>query len=198
LLPEKSKNTEVGLHYDADSLEAHLVAYSNTITNLIQFGSNGCTSTQISQSGGCANNVGVARITGLSFGGVSRIGNFMLKGSIDQQNPENVSEDKLLNKRAQAFGNASVEYSKNKLVAGISATFSGQRLDISGNDTSGNAYNGVMGGYSIFNLYSSYELEKNWSLFARWNNITNKQYQLTYGYNTMGSNIFAGLRYAMK
>ena len=198
LLPEKSKNTEAGLHYDTRSYEAHLVAYTNTITNLIQFGSNGCTPSQISQSGGCANNVGVARITGLSFGGVSRIGYFVTKGSIDQQNPENVTQDKLLNKRAQTFGNASFEYNNNKLVAGIGGTFSGQRLDISGTDTSGNAYNGAMGGYSIFNLYSSYEFEKNWTLFARWNNITDKQYQLTYGYNTMGSNVFAGVRYAMK
>ena len=62
----------------------------------------------------------------------------------------------------------------------------------------GTVYNGVMGGYSIFNLYSSYELEKDWTVFARWNNVLNKQYQLTYGYNPMGSNIFAGIRYAMK
>ena len=198
LLPEKSKNTEAGLHYDARTYEAHVVAYTNTVSNLIQFGSNGCNSSQISQSGGCASNVGVARITGISFGGASQIGRFMLKGSLDQQNPENVTEDKQLTKRARTFGNASVEYNYNKLVAGLGGTFSGQRQDISGTDTSGSTYNGSMGGYSIFNLYSSYELEKNWTLFARWNNITNKQYQLTYGYNTMGSNVFVGLRYAMK
>jgi vitamin B12 transporter len=55
-----------------------------------------------------------------------------------------------------------------------------------------------MGGYSIFNLYASYEIEQNLTVFARWNNMLNKQYQLTYGYNTPGSNIFAGIRYAMK
>ncbi len=198
LLPEKSKNTEAGLHYDVNTYEAHLVAYTNTVTNLIQFGSNGCTPSQISQTGGCANNVGVARITGLSVGGAAHLSSFMLKGSIDQQNPENVTNDTTLTKRARTFGNASVEYNYNKLIAGIGGTFSGQRQDISGTDTTGNAYNGVMGGYSLFNLYSSYEFEKNWSVFARWNNFTNKQYQLTYGYNTMGSNIFAGVRYAMK
>ena len=56
----------------------------------------------------------------------------------------------------------------------------------------------MMGGYSILNLYSSYEFEPNWTVFARWNNMLDKQYQLTYGYNTPGSNVFAGVRYAMK
>ena len=198
LLPEKSKNTEIGLHYDLSTYEAHVVAYSNTVSNLIQFGSTGCTAAEISQSGGCANNVGLARITGVSFGGAAHLGSYFMKGSIDQQNPENVTNDTTLAKRARTFGNASIEYNNQKFIAGLGGTFSGQRQDISGTDTNGNPYNGMMGGYSIFNLYSSYEFEKDWSVFARWNNITNKQYQLTYGYNTMGSNIFAGIRYAMK
>jgi len=194
LLPEKSKNTEIGLHYDVKTYEAHVVAYSNTISNLIQVGpvTTNC-------AYGCATNVGLARITGISLGGSAYLGNFNLKGSIDQQNPEDVTNDTVLLKRARTFGNASVEYNYQKLIAGFGGTFSGQRQDVSGSDSvTGNPYSGVMGGYSIFNLYSSYEFEKNWTIFARWNNMLNKQYQLTYGYNPMGSNIFAGIRYAMK
>ena len=55
-----------------------------------------------------------------------------------------------------------------------------------------------MGGYALLNLYTSYQLEKNISLFGRWNNVLNKDYQLSYGYNTPGSNVFVGLRYAMQ
>lgn len=199
LLPEKSKNTEIGLHFDNGIYEAHLTAYDNSITNMIQAGKVGCSAEAITYLGGCANNVGYAHITGISFGSAARIGHFFVKGSVDQENPENVTTGTLLYKRARTFGNASVEYSHQKFIAGVGGTFSGQRSDIPGTDaTSGNAYNGIMGGYSIFNIYSSYELDKDWTAFARWNNITNKQYQLTYGYNTMGSNIFAGVRYAMK
>ena len=198
LKAEYSKNTEVGLHYDASMYEAHIVAYTNTISNLIQAspsGYSGCPINQLS----CAVNVGLARITGVSFGGAAYLGNFKIKGSVDQQNPENVTNDTLLLKRARTFGNASVEYSYQKFIAGLGGTFSGQRQDGSNSDPSmGTVYNGVMGGYSIFNLYSSYELERDWTVFARWNNVLNKQYQLTYGYNPMGSNIFAGVRYAMK
>jgi vitamin B12 transporter len=196
LMPEKSKNTEVGLHYDTPSYDLHLVGYNNTINNLIQYGSVNCPPSTLY---GCASNVAVAKISGVSIGGSTRIGNFALKGSFDQQSPINQTTDQVLAKRARTFGNASVEYAHNKFITGLGGTFSGQRTDISGTDaTSGNAYNGAMGGYSIFNLYSSYEIEQNLTLFARWNNMLNKQYQLTYGYNTPGSNIFAGIRYAMK
>ena len=66
----------------------------------------------------------------------------------------------------------------------------GRRTDF---DNTGN-----MGGYALLNLYASYQLEKGISLFARWNNVLNKDYQLSYGYNTPGSNVFVGMRYAMK
>jgi vitamin B12 transporter len=186
--PEKSKNTEIGIHYDARTYEARVIAYSNTISNLVQSGpvTDNCPY-------GCATNIGVARINGVSLGGTAYLGNFSAKGSVDQQNPENVTDGTTLLKRAKTFGNASIEYAYQKFIAGIGGTLSGQRYDYN-NATS----NYVMGGYSIFDLYSSYEFEKDWTLFARWNNITNKQYQLAYGYNTMGSNIFAGIRYAMK
>jgi len=130
---------------------------------------------------------------------MAKVSNFTLKGSIDQENPENVTADTTLYKRARTFGNASAEYAYQKLIAGFGGTFSGQRQDIPGFDATTFApYNGQMGGYSIFNLYTSYEFEKDWTVFARWNNIFDKQYQLTYGYNTMGSNVFVGIRYAMK
>jgi vitamin B12 transporter len=50
----------------------------------------------------------------------------------------------------------------------------------------------------LLNLYGDYQLMRDLSLFARWNNVFNKDYQLSYGYNTPGSNVFVGLRYAMK
>jgi len=199
LLPEKSKNTEIGIHYDAGAYEAHLVGYDDSISNLIQFGTNGCSAQSIQFLGGCANNVASAHITGISFGSTVHLANWKLKGSVDQQNPENVTANQTLYKRARTFGNAAVEYKYQQWLAGLGGTFSGQRQDVSGSDaTTGNPYSGAMGGYSIFNLYASYEIEKHWTVFTRWNNMLNKQYQLTYGYNTMGSNVFAGIRFAMQ
>ncbi len=187
LKPERSQNTEAGIHYETLPYDIHLVVYNNTITNLIQYTSLGC---PVGYSMGCASNVASAKITGASLGGVSRIGNFTLKGSFDQQNPVDQSTGYVLAKRAKQFGNVSVEYKKNAVVAGVEGTFQAQRNDY------GNT--GLMNGYGIANLYGSYDFERDWSLFARWNNIFNKSYQLNYGYVTPGSNVFVGIRYAMK
>ena len=187
LKPEKSQNTEAGIHYETLPYDIHLVVYNNTITNLIQYTSLGC---PVGYSTGCASNVASAKISGASLGGVSRIGSFTLKGSFDQQNPVDQSTGYVLAKRAKQFGNVSVEYKKNAMLAGVEGTFQAQRNDY------GNT--GTMNGYGIANIYGSYDFDRDWSLFARWNNIFNKNYQLNYGYITPGSNVFVGIRYAMK
>ena len=210
LQAEKSKNTEVGLHYETYKTDVHLVAYQNTISNLIQtVQSTGGTGT-CTYDYGCAANVASVKISGISLGLTKRIDNFIFKGSFDQQNPINQVTGDVLAKRAQQFGNINIEYSANRIAAGFGGTFSAKRSDPVGttyyyvapssggySNTTGST-NGTMGGYSIFNTYASYSLTKDWSLFGRWNNIFNKNYQLSYGYNTPGSNVFIGLRYAMK
>ncbi len=187
LKPEKSKNSEIGLHYETKQYDARIIAYSNTITNLIQYSSSGC---PVGYSYGCASNVANAKITGLSVGGAIRSGYFSLRGSFDQQNPIDESTGFVLAKRARQFGNIGTEYKDAKVAVGAEATFQANRNDY------GNT--GYMGGYALFNLFGNYQFAKDWTLFGRWNNIFNKDYQLSYGYNTPGSNLFVGIRYAMK
>ena len=192
LLAEKSKNTEVGLHYESRALDLHATVFNSTISNLIQYTTTSppCTTAQLNGSqGGCAGNAGVAKVSGVSLGGVSRISDLLLRASFDQQNPVAQTTGYLLAKRARQFGNIAAEYLIKSTKVGVEGTFQGGRYN-SGNSN-------YMGGYGLYNLYASHELEKNLSLFGRWNNVFNKDYQLSYGYNTPGSNIFAGIRYAM-
>jgi vitamin B12 transporter len=186
LKPEKSKNSEIGLHYETKAFDVRIIGYSNTISNLIQYSSSGCPTGYSS----CASNVANAKITGLSIGGAVRSGNFSLKGSLDQQNPVDENTGFVLAKRARQFGNIGTEYKTSKSAFGAEGTLQANRNDFSNT--------GYMGGYAIYNLYGNYELAKDWTLFGRWNNIFNKDYQLSYGYNTLGSNLFVGVRYAMK
>ena len=186
LKPEKSKNSEIGLHYETKAFDVRIIGYGNTISNLIQYSSSGCPTGYSS----CASNVANAKITGLSIGGAVRSGNFSLKGSFDQQNPVDENTGFVLAKRARQFGNIGTEYKTSKSAFGAEGTLQANRNDFSNT--------GYMGGYAIYNLYGNYELAKDWTLFGRWNNIFNKDYQLSYGYNTLGSNLFVGVRYAMK
>ena len=190
LLPEKSKNTEVGIHYEKVNLEGHLVAFSNSISNLIQ-ASNSPSCPIGTGSFGCASNVSSAKITGTTLSGLAQIASLNLKASYTQQNPVNESTNSTLLKQAKQYGNVAAEYLYLQYTGGVETTFSGRRDDFQGANTG-------MGGYTLFNLYGNYSLEKDLSLFARWNNVFNKNYQLSYGYNTPGSNVFVGLRYAMK
>ena len=193
LLAEKSKNTEVGLHYESRALDLHATVFNSMISNLIQYTQTipPCTQAQLDGSQqGCAGNAGVVKISGVSLGGVGRVSDLMLKASFDQQNPIAQSTGYLLAKRARQFGNVAAEYLIKSTKFGVEGTFQGGRYN-SGNSN-------YMGGYGIYNLYASHELEKNLSLFGRWNNVFNKDYQLSYGYNTLGSNVFLGIRYAMQ
>jgi vitamin B12 transporter len=190
---EKSKNTEAGIHYESRTYDARIVTYNNTITNLIQpSGSNtsACAPGFYGFSG-CATNVGAAKITGLSIGGALRTGNFSLRGSFDQQNPINETSGQVLVRRAKQFGNAGIEYQKGLVKTGVEGNFVGKRFDSF-------PQGAEMGGYALMNLFGSYQLTQELSLFGRWNNVFNKDYQLSYGFNTPGSNVFVGLRYAMK
>ena len=193
LQAEKSKNTEIGLHYESSGLDLHLIGFNSTITNLIQYTTTAppCTIAQLNGPNyGCAGNAGVAKISGVSVGGIAKLSSLRLKASYDQQNPIDQTTGFLLAKRARQFGNLGAEYRYQKLNVGAEGTFQGGRYN-SGNSS-------YMGGYAIFNLYGNYEFAKDWSIFGRWNNIFNKDYQLSYGYNTPGSNLFIGVRYAMK
>jgi vitamin B12 transporter len=193
LQAEKSKNTEIGLHYESSGLDLHLIGFNSTITNLIQYTTTAppCTIAQLNGPNyGCAGNAGVAKISGVSVGGIAKLSSLRLKASYDQQNPIDQTTGFLLAKRARQFGNLGAEYRYQKLNVGAEGTFQGGRYN-SGNSS-------YMGGYAIFNLYGNYEFAKDWSIFGRWNNILNKDYQLSYGYNTPGSNLFIGVRYAMK
>jgi vitamin B12 transporter len=190
ILPEKSKNTEAGIHYEKTGLEGHIVVFSNSISNLIQ-ASNSADCPVGTGFLGCASNVSSAKITGTSLNGLAQIASLNLKASYTQQNPVNEGSNSTLIKQAKQYGNISAEYLYLKLTTGMGASFSGRRDDFLGANTG-------MGGYTLYNAYANYDVEKDLSVFVRWNNVFNKTYQLSYGYNTPGSTIFAGLRYAMK
>jgi vitamin B12 transporter len=183
LQPETNKNLEAGLHYEVGSYGVHLVGYENKINNLIV--PLPC-ATQI--TGYCPTNFAKTQITGATLGANALLGDLTLKGSYDLTNAIDVATGLMLPNRAKNTVNLGADYRFAKTNVGANLTLAGTRYGDAA-DTQ------VMGGYALMNLYLNQELDKNWSLFAKWNNIFNAQYQLAYGYLTPGSNIFVGVRY---
>ena len=56
----------------------------------------------------------------------------------------------------------------------------------------------TLGGFTTVNCYVSYEFKGGLELYAKGINLTDEDYQLAYGYNTMGRALFVGLNYAFK
>jgi len=53
-------------------------------------------------------------------------------------------------------------------------------------------------GYALLNLYGAYRFKRDWSVFARVNNLFDRDYVVADGYATPGVNVFVGIRYAPK
>jgi len=56
----------------------------------------------------------------------------------------------------------------------------------------------TLGGFTTLNCYASYKFENGIEVFAKGINLTDKDYQLAYGYNTMGRALFVGASYSFK
>lgn len=188
--PEKGKNAEVGLVYDDGTSQLNISYYHNKLTDLI-VSTTTCPVEPDSHPYGCAYNVDKATLEGVSLGGSTKLGNFVLRGSLDVQNPRDDTSGKLLARRARQHGTVALEYAAGAIKTGIEMVVSGKRYDDVDNQV-------VLGGYSLVNMYASYDLTGKWSLFGRWNNVLNKDYELARYYGTAGSSLFVGMRYGFQ
>lgn len=188
--PEKGRNAEIGLHYDNGRTQYDAVYYRNRLTDLLVT-TTVCPVEPATHPFGCAYNVNKALLEGVSLGAATKLGNFTLRTSLDLQDPKDETANKQLARRAKKHGTVGVDYRAGAVGTGAEVVFSGQRFDDPANRNR-------LGGYSLLNLHASYDFAKDWSLFARWNNVLDKDYELAKGFNTAGSNVFVGVRYGMR
>jgi vitamin B12 transporter len=189
-LPEHGHNVEAGLAWRSGELEATAVYYRNRLKDLL-VSTTVCPIEVATHPFGCAYNVNRATLAGLSVGARTRLGALELSGAFDLQDPQDDTTGKQLVRRAKRHANLAAEYSSGQLVVGAGVHLSGKRFD----DT---ANRNTLGGYGLLNLFASYRFAPDWSVVARWNNATDKQYELARTYATAGSQAFIGVRYGAK
>jgi vitamin B12 transporter len=117
------------------------------------------------------------------------------------QSPRADATDNLLIRRAQRFGNLLLQYRNGAWDWSTELTAASQRYNDTANQIS-------LGGYALLNTTLAYQVNSNWRLQARANNILDKNYVLATtrslaspnnpDYNTMGTNVFVSLSYDMK
>ncbi|MFQ6332303.1 TonB-dependent receptor domain-containing protein [Methylophilus sp. 3sh_L] len=191
---EKADNLEASVRYQGQTFQAKLTAFDNHIRNFIQTVTSGCPAGFTS---GCAVNVGKIEIQGMTLEGSMPIGDqWLITANATIQSPRIDATDNLLARRAQRYGNVVLQYKNGAWDWSSELTASSERY----NDTANNV---PMSGYALLNSTLAYQINTNWRLQARANNILDKNYVLAIApaniaYNTMGTNIFVSLNYDMK
>ena len=184
LMPEKSKNREAALHYETSTQHASLTYYSNKVSDLIEW----------APAGGVwlPSNIASAKLTGWSLAYRGQLaGGFKLSSSLDFQNPEDTARKTLLRYRAKRIAKLALSKEFGAFNIGTEILGSSQRYnDVSNKD--------VLPGYGTVNLFGSYRLDHEWTLFARANNVFDKKYELVRDYSTPEANLFVGIRYSPK
>jgi vitamin B12 transporter len=188
--PERGRNAEIGLHFAAGGNQFSASLFQNRLKDLLVY-AQVCPVEPATHQFGCSYNVNRAQLQGLSLGGSTRWQQWLLKGSLDWQDPRDETAHKRLARRSRQHGSVALEYASGAWKGGVESVFSADRFDDAANKNR-------LGGYGLLNLYGSFEFAKDWTVLARWNNVTGKDYELARFYATAGSNGFVGLRYGIR
>ena len=185
LKPESSRNAEAAVHWEQGLQHVSLTVYRNDVEDLITFATIPGTfdSTMV--------NISSALLKGATLAYDGRIGDFVLGASYDYLDPTNEDTGKLLPRRAKQYGTLALGQQAGPFEWRAEMQASDYRYDNVANTTR-------VAGYAIFNLYGSYRFARDWSAYARINNLFDRDYQLVTDYATAGVNAFVGVRYALK
>ena len=194
LQPETSRNKELGLRYTEGSTNFGIVAYQNQVSNLINFVTNqgGCPNNTPPTKGatpGCYFNTAQAEYIGLTLSGGYRLGDVDWHASLDVQDPKDVLTGKQLPRRARQHATLGMDTHVGRWMLGAEAQLSGERYDTAANTT-------VLAGYALLGLSASTPVARDWTVFARVDNLLDQNYVLANTYATAGRSLFVGVKWA--
>ena len=179
LEPQRNRGHEMALKYDDGAVHGSLTLYRNRIRGFIDPGTNVQTSR--------------ATLKGATLEGGWRHQTWSVGGSIDVLDADEEPTGRRLVRRAGKTAQLHVERR-----AGWGSAFAewlavADRVD---NDFASFPSRRVrLGGYGLLNLGAQWRLATDWTLLARVNNATDKDYASAYGYSTLGRTVFVGLQY---
>lgn len=199
LVPEKSRNVEVGVRYENGPHSAGVSIFHNRIRNLVIWGDPGPCANDYN----CYQNVDRARLRGITFTGATRLGSVNLSGSLDLLDPKQFDQDsgtwKLLNRRPRR----QLKLAADTLVHAGSVDWTlgaewqafSYRMDGHWDNATYTTVPVRLGGYGLLNLYAKATIARDWQLLARIDNLADKKYEYAYGYATPGRSVWVGVRW---
>jgi vitamin B12 transporter len=178
LEPERGRNTDVGVSWNAAGHELKLVRFDNRIRGFIT-------------SATTPTNVPQARIDGWTLGYAGKLGALTLRAGLDALDPRNELSGKQLPRRSKRQVTLGSDYESGAWRFGGSLLQVGERFDDAANTR-------PLGSYTVADVYAQWQFAKDWSARAKVNNLTNRQYETAYGYNQPGRGVYLTLRWMPK
>ena len=136
-------------------------------------------------------NVPKVRIDGWTIAYQTELGGLNLKTSLDLLNPRNVSNDLLLNRRAKTQLSLDASYQMGAWTLGSNLQSLSKRYDDSKNTVE-------LAAYTTADMYVNYQVNKDWAVKAKVNNLMDKAYETALGYNQAGRSYYLSLNYSPK
>lgn len=176
LQPERGRNAEVSVRYQAGGDRLGLTAYRNRVEDLIVY------------VFPTMENVDRATLEGITLDGGTTLAGVRVQASVDWQQPVNDATGKLLTYRARRHGSLDLAKTLGRWALGATLVASSSRYTNAANTQH-------LPGYARLDAWAQYSLRPDWRVLLRVNNVLDADYQLVRGYNTPGINALLALQY---
>ena len=178
LQPERAKNYDLGLTWSEAGHTVKVVRFDNRIRGFI-------TNTTLPI------NVPQARIDGVTLAYTGVFGALSVNASADTLNPRNELTGKTLVRRSKNVQRLVVDYETGAWNLGTTVLMAGESFNDAANTQK-------LDNYTTADLYADYKINKDWKLQAKLNNLMDKKYETSLGYNQPGRGLFVTLRWQPK
>ena len=194
LVPETSKNYEIGFRGDYSALQWSLNVYQNKVRDLISWAP---IDPSDIFSGYMPSNVDSAKIRGAEFTLNTRVREWLVAASLGYVDPRDEATDNLLPRRAQRSAKFDIDREFGALGLGVSWRAQDSRYGDPANTRLQH-----IGGYGLLDLRASYKFSDAWQGQLRLDNVLDKDYALNrtsdgLDFNQPGFGWFATLTYRL-
>ena len=186
LVPETSQSIELSARFNPSSVHrTRISVFHNDIDNLINYvdpdGFNGALP-------GRNENIDKTRTRGVELAYSFRKGAYVVDAGATLQNPEDLTTNKQLARRAKEKYNLTGRYIGSDYSVSAELTYTGERPDSAYSDI-------ILDAFTLLNLSATKSFNDRINLGLRLENITDEDYQLADGFNTPGRSAFFDIRY---
>ena len=181
LKPESATNLEAALRWREGVHRASLTVYRNRIEDMIQY----------NFAAGMPINIAHAKLQGLTLAGGTQLAGVGLTATLDWLTARDGDTDRVLPRRAARHAVLGAEKTWGTLTSGVELHAASRRFDDAANRV-------PLAGYGSANLWTRWQVARDWSALARVNNVFDRTIVEASGYNTAGRQWWLNLSWQPK